>query len=159
MAGPMPSFVPGNSCCTACASTWVQEWRITARPSAVLAGMGRNSASVSGTCDRSLRWPSVSLTTTMASGPVLGRFSSRIATPTGVPAGTRNGWCGFAWASVSCAMNVRSLLRSGVVVIPGRNAKTKTGETTNANDRHNAACFATTYKHHQAVSGFYPTSR
>src|SRR5699024_5085769 len=81
----------GNSACTACAKTCAHEWRITARPSSSHAATGVNTLSSVGTCARSLIVPSVSRTTTTASGPLLGKPSSLIAAPTAVPAGQEIG--------------------------------------------------------------------
>src|SRR6478672_10460472 len=86
----MPSFASGNRFCTACASTWAQECRMTLRPSSVSAATGVTSTSKSGTHDRSRSRPSASRTTTMASeAPRLGSPASRTAAPAVVPAGTR----------------------------------------------------------------------
>src|SRR5690349_7948471 len=84
----MPSLASGNCCCTACASTCAAEWRMTLRPSSVSAATASTSTSTCGVHDRSRRWPSASLTTTIASDPLPGRPASRTAVPAVVPAGT-----------------------------------------------------------------------
>src|SRR5690349_12078682 len=84
----MPSFASGNCCCTACASTWAAEWRMTLRPSSVFAATGSTSASASGAQARSRSFPSASRTTTIVSSPLVGRPASRTAAPAVVPAGT-----------------------------------------------------------------------
>src|SRR3954468_23252366 len=88
----MPSVVPGNSSCTAWASTWAVECRMTARPSALAAGTGSTSASASGAQFRSFRSPlATSRTTTAPSGPLSGTPASLSACIAVVPAATRIG--------------------------------------------------------------------
>src|SRR4051794_4865753 len=88
----MPSRVPGNSSCTAWASTCAAECRITARPSGLAAGTGSTEASASGVQARSLRSPVArSRTTTAPSGPLSGTPASFSASAAVVPAGTRMG--------------------------------------------------------------------
>src|SRR5687768_11243303 len=88
----MPSRVPGNSSCTACARTWAVECRMTARPSGLAAGTGSTSVSTSGTQARSFRSPDAgSRTTTAPSGPLSGTPASLSACCAVVPAGTRIG--------------------------------------------------------------------
>src|SRR3954451_7036064 len=88
----MPSLVPGNSSCTAWASTCAVECRMTARPSALAAGTGSTSTSSVGGQLRSLRSPlATSRTTTAPSGPLSGTPASLSACIAVVPAGTRRG--------------------------------------------------------------------
>src|SRR5690606_36354028 len=84
----------------ACASTWAAEWRMTLRPSSVSAPTASTSTSASGVQDRSRSAPSESRTTTIVSGPLVGRPASRTAAPAVVPAGTRTIVAGFADAGV-----------------------------------------------------------
>src|SRR5215210_3509673 len=87
----MPSLASGRSCCTAWASTWAAECRITLRPSSLSAPTGSTSTSASGAQARSRSRPSTSRTTTTALDPLVGRPASRTAAPAVVPAGTRTG--------------------------------------------------------------------
>src|ERR1700739_4576043 len=97
--------------CTACASTWAAEWRMTLRPSAVSAATGAPSASLAGVQLRSRSRPSVSRTTTIAFGsPRPGRPASRIAAAAVVPAGTRIGSAGLTDAAVVIAKSPTGLM-------------------------------------------------
>src|ERR1700712_2417074 len=85
----MPSFVPRDCRCTACASTCAALWRITARPSSVSAAPASTSTSSWGRQARSFSVPSGARTTTTACGPLPGRPAPRTASPAVVPAPTR----------------------------------------------------------------------
>src|SRR3954447_12510331 len=88
----MPSRVPGNSSCTAWASTCAVECRITARPSGLAAGTGSTSASAPGVQARSLSPPEGrARTTTAPSGPLSAPPASLSASAAVVPAGTLSG--------------------------------------------------------------------
>jgi hypothetical protein len=105
----MPSFVPGNSSCTAWASTWAVECRMTARPSALAAATGSTSASASGVQARSFRSPvDSSRTTTAPSGPFSGTPASLSACITVVPPGTRIGAETPDWAVGEGGVDTRS---------------------------------------------------
>ena len=90
----MPSRVPGNRSCTACAMTCAAECRSTARPSGEDAATTSTSVSASGAQSRSLSTPSGSRTTTAPSGPVRSTPASRSASTAVVPAATRMGRAG-----------------------------------------------------------------
>src|SRR3954465_10892569 len=111
----MPSFAPGNSSCTAWASTWAAEWRMTLRPSSVSAATVVTSTSVSGAQLKSRSLPSTSRTTTTASGaPRLGRPASRTAAAAVVPAATRIRAAGAALetALIGHSLRFRGCLRT-----------------------------------------------
>src|SRR3954452_8608538 len=115
----MPSRVPGNSSCTAWASTCAAECRITARPSALAAGTATTSASSSGVQARSLRSPEArSRTTTAPSGPLSGTPASLSACTAVVPAATRIGAVGVGEGAVDTGGS------SGVVGRPANGGPT-----------------------------------
>ena len=88
----MPSRVPGNSSCTAWASTCAVECRMTARPSALAAGDRLHlGVGVRGPVQVLEVAGATSRTTTAPSGPLSGTPASLSACIAVVPAGTRSG--------------------------------------------------------------------
>ena len=144
----MPSFVPGNSACTACASTCVAECRITARPSGLCAGTGVNSVVSSGTKERSLRLPLLSRTHTMALSPLFGNSRSLIAAPTAVPAGTENDGKLLLFTDTLFTELPCSFLCSGECGIPGH---LRNGCTVDVPQSRNANCMCTSYPEAEAT--------
>src|SRR6202011_4936734 len=110
MGGPMPNLACGNRSWTAWANTCAVEWRMTLRPSSVLAAIGMTSASASGAQLRSRSLPSASRTTTIASGaPRLGNPASPTAAAAVVPAETRIGAAGAWWAGALIGLGLQCL--------------------------------------------------